>query len=134
MQALLEDPGTRLERNLKLLQGKYSARVLHQLFQGTRRFGELKRAIPGISAKTLSDRLRFYTQEGIVTRISYNVLPLRVEYHLTPKGEQLRSIMSQLQHLLDSAPDSADEAANGENTPTRPTLRLNGSLSSRVAG
>ena len=121
-----EDKHCYFERNLKLLQGKYAGPLLCNLFQGTRRFGELRRSIPGISAKTLADKLRFYTEQGIITRISYNERPLKVEYRLTEKGMRLKRVLDQ----LDSIDPQATIKASGSGLPKhlKGTLTLNSTV------
>lgn len=86
-----------LKRALSLLEGKYSVYILLQLVSGPKRYSELKKCIPGITPKTLSERLRFYVDQGIIVRHSYPVIPPRVEYTLTEKGQAFQSVLRQLQ-------------------------------------
>lgn len=60
---------------------------------GTRRFGELHKAIPGMALKVLSRQLKELEQDGIVRRQVFAEVPPRVEYSLTEKGESLSDIM-----------------------------------------
>ena len=72
---------------------KWTALVLHDLSEGPRRFSELERSCPGISPRTLSERLRGLEQEAILVRRSYAETPPRVEYELTEKGLALLPII-----------------------------------------
>ena len=88
-----------LRRALHLLEGKYSIHILKELLQGTRRFGDLRKNIPGIAPKTLSDRLKYFVTVGIISRYAHSVIPPKVEYQLTGKGEMLESVIKQLEGL-----------------------------------
>jgi DNA-binding HxlR family transcriptional regulator len=73
-----------------LLGRKAVLRVVRELNVHKKlRFGELQAELGGLSAKTLSDRLRELAGEGLVTRKVYNEIPPRVEYSLTVKGREL---------------------------------------------
>lgn len=86
-------PGT-VEPILEILDGKWTLLLLFELFNGTRRFGELRRKLQPISPKTLTDRLRLLEEKGIVTRTLYPGVPLHVEYELTECGQALQPIFA----------------------------------------
>lgn len=86
-------PGA-IEPILTILDGKWSLLLLRELFNGTKRFGELRRALHPISPKTLTDRLRMLEENGIVTRTLYPGVPLHVEYELTERGSHLQPIFA----------------------------------------
>ena len=73
----------------ELIASKWTPLIVHDLSEGPRRFMQLEHACPGISPRTLSERLRVLEQEGIVLRHSYPESPPRVEYELTPLGASL---------------------------------------------
>lgn len=77
----------------EIIGAKWTALLLHDLSEGPRRFSELERACPGISPRTLSERLRSMEHEGIVERRSYAEAPPRVEYELTVKGAALLPVI-----------------------------------------
>jgi DNA-binding HxlR family transcriptional regulator len=77
------------------LSPKWSVAVLAQLAQGTARFGELTRRI-GVSRRMLSATLRSLEADGIVERRVYADVPVRVEYDLSPKGEELCAALAPL--------------------------------------
>jgi DNA-binding HxlR family transcriptional regulator len=78
--------GCPIERAVSVLDGKWTLLILRELFLGTRRFGDLRRVLVGVSPKTLTDRLRELEAKGIVKRTIFPEIPPRVEYALTRKG------------------------------------------------
>jgi DNA-binding HxlR family transcriptional regulator len=76
-----------------IIGAKWTAVIVHDLSEGARRFSELERACPGISPRTLSERLRGLEEEELVVRRSYPETPPRVEYQLTDKGRGLLPII-----------------------------------------
>jgi DNA-binding HxlR family transcriptional regulator len=83
----------------EILGGKWTALLVHDLSEGPRRFSELERSCPGISPRTLSERLRTLELEGIVLRRSYAEAPPRVEYELTEKGAALLPIIREMRRF-----------------------------------
>lgn len=86
-------PGT-IEPILEILEGKWTLLLLRDLFNGSTRFGELRRSLHPISPKTLTDRLRMLEENGIVTRTIFSEVPLHVEYHLTERARGLQPIFA----------------------------------------
>ncbi|ATS18374.1 transcriptional regulator [Parathermosynechococcus lividus PCC 6715] len=82
-----------------LLGNKWSILLLRELFGGDRRTHELLAALPGVSTKTLTQRLRELEAHGLVERRVYAEVPPRVEYSLTPKGQQLQPVMAALHQV-----------------------------------
>ncbi len=76
-----------------LIGSKWTSLIVHDLSEGPRRFTQLEHACPGISPRTLSERLHMLEQEGIVLRQGYPEAPPRVEYELTDKGVALLPII-----------------------------------------
>lgn len=83
-------------KTLRVIGSKWTMLLLHHLFEGKKRFGELQRAMKGISPKTLSQRLQELEQEGIITKKVFAEVPLHVEYKLTTKGESLGEIFDKM--------------------------------------
>jgi DNA-binding HxlR family transcriptional regulator len=83
----------------EIIGAKWTALLVHDLSEGPRRFSELERACPGISPRTLSERLRSLEQEGVVIRHRYAETPPRVEYELTAKGTGLLPIIAEMRHF-----------------------------------
>lgn len=67
--------------------------ILSDLFSGTKRFGELRVSLTGISPKTLAERLRAMEQMRIVARKIYPEMPPRGEYSLATSGQTLKPII-----------------------------------------
>ena len=80
----------------KLLGDKWTLIVLRDLAEGPVRFTELGRSCEGISPSVLSARLRELEEQSIVSRTSYNEIPPRVEYELTPKGTDALQVVEAL--------------------------------------
>jgi DNA-binding HxlR family transcriptional regulator len=82
-----------VEATARIVGGRWKAAVLEQLFQGSKRFSELKRAIEGITQRTLSQQLRELQRTGIIERTVYADTPPRVVYSTTPLGKSLRPLL-----------------------------------------
>jgi DNA-binding HxlR family transcriptional regulator len=67
--------------------------IVWQLFQGTRRFSQLRRDIAGITQKMLTRQLRELEADGLVNRTVYREVPPRVEYSLTRRGSSLKPVI-----------------------------------------
>ena len=87
-----------VETTARIVGGRWKAAVLEQLFQSTKRFSELKRAIIGITQRTLSQQLRDLQSTGIVERTVYADTPPRVVYAITPLGKSLRPLLETMCH------------------------------------
>lgn len=82
-----------IEAALSIIGDKWSGRIIRELTVGARRFGALQDALPGISPRTLSQRLDHLEERAILIKKTYAESPPRVEYALTPKGEDLIPIL-----------------------------------------
>ena len=78
---------------VKIIGRKWTLLILRELLTGTRRFNELQRSLPGISPRTLSQRLQQMEADGIITRTAFAEVPPHVEYDLTTKGHTLSRII-----------------------------------------
>ncbi|MRG59273.1 transcriptional regulator [Agromyces sp. CFH 90414] len=79
-----------IDAALDVVSGKWKGLVLWELHEhGTRRFGELRRALPGVSEKMLTQHLRQMEEDGLVHREVHAEVPPRVEYSLTETGASL---------------------------------------------
>ncbi|GIX16337.1 MAG: hypothetical protein KatS3mg119_0523 [Rhodothalassiaceae bacterium] len=93
-------PACPMEGLLRLLSGPWTTYLLYVLQRdGPQRFLALKRAIPGISARLLTDRLRRLEEAGLVWRRVEPTRPPRVTYGLTDKGLELRSALVALEEV-----------------------------------
>ena len=91
-----ELPACPVETTLLLIGDKWKVLILRDLMDGTRRFGELRRSVGGISQKVLTEKLRELEADGILTRTAYAEIPPRVEYALTELGSSLRPVLDSL--------------------------------------
>lgn len=82
-----------VETTLTLISDRWKVLILRDLFTGTKRFGELKKSLSGISQKVLTANLRDMEQNGLLTRKAYPEVPPRVEYSLTELGRSLKPVL-----------------------------------------
>ena len=85
-----------VEATMDIIGGKWKAIILCHLRNQTLRTSELRRAIPQITQKMLTQQLRELEDDGIVNRKIYEQVPPKVEYSLTERGESLNSILHEL--------------------------------------
>ena len=82
-----------IEKALDVLGGKWTFLIIRDLFAGTKRFGELRQSLGGVSPKTLSARLRQLEKQNIIERRAFATIPPTVQYSLTEKGRSLKPII-----------------------------------------
>lgn len=85
-----------MRRAFALLSGKWKLEILWLLNQRLHRFGELRKAIPGITQHMLTAQLRELEADGLVSRTVFAEVPPRVEYAITPKARGLGPTMAAL--------------------------------------
>ncbi|WP_337263055.1 MULTISPECIES: winged helix-turn-helix transcriptional regulator [unclassified Serratia (in: enterobacteria)] len=100
-----EFPSCGVARFLILLDGPWATLIIRELLHGPRRFTELRKALPGISAHTLTHRLRQFENHGLLTRSAFAETPPRVVYDLTPFGQSLREVLEAMQRWGDALPE-----------------------------
>ena len=81
-----------IEENVKIFGGKWKASILFHLSEGQCRFNELRRRIPAITQRMLTQQLRELERDGLVIREQFNEIPPRVEYSLSKIGHSLEPI------------------------------------------
>lgn len=86
---------------LKLLAGRWKCEIMLLLADRTRRFGELRREIPGITQHMLATQLRALEASGLIDRIAHPEIPPRVEYRLTSAGQALQPIFDEIERWCD---------------------------------
>jgi len=101
-----------VEATMDIIGGKWKSIILCHLRQDTLRTGELRRAIPQITQKMLTQQLRELENDGIVNRKIYEQVPPKVEYSLTDRGNSLNAILHQL--CLWGESNIAERKSNGE--------------------
>lgn len=96
---------------VKVIGSKWKLMIMRELLDGTKRYNELRKGIPQISQKVLTENLKSMENDGIVTRTAYAEIPPRVEYSLTDLGVCMRPIMEEMaswgksyqQHICEKA-------------------------------
>jgi DNA-binding HxlR family transcriptional regulator len=103
---------------LSVIGGKWKPVITRYLMLGTKRFGELRKAMPDATQKMLTQQLRELERDGIVARKVYHQVPPKVEYSLTAYGDSLRPVLRELCKW-----GEAHMARSGERGPNAPTPR-----------
>lgn len=93
------------------VMSRWGVLVLSELSDGTRRWGELRRGVTGISEKMLATTLRTLTADGLVLRTSLPTVPPHVEYRLTDRG---RDLMGRMLPLLEWISTNANEIVGAD--------------------
>ena len=91
-----ELPPCPVATTLMLIGNKWKIFIIQQLMDRPLRFSELRRAIPGISEKVLTDNLRAMEKDGIITRTVFPEVPPRTEYALSELGNTMRPIIESM--------------------------------------
>ena len=82
-----------VEATITLIGGKYKSLILWKLVDGTLRFSQLRKEVPGATPKMLTQQLRELESDGLVSRKVYPVVPPKVEYSLTDFGQSIRPVL-----------------------------------------
>lgn len=82
-----------VEITLALMGDKWKVLIIRDLLEGTKRFGELRKSLTGISQKVLTQQLRTMEGNGLVNREVFAEVPPRVEYSLTELGRSMQPIL-----------------------------------------
>ena len=90
----LKYPGSSIV--IALLADKWTIPVIHALARGTKRTGELKKHLDGVSQKMLTQTLRMLEEHSLIERKVYPVVPPRVEYSLTSMGRSINGPLEEL--------------------------------------
>ena len=110
---------------LQLIGGKYKALLLWHLSGKILRFNELRRLVPEATPKMLTQQLRELEGDGLIARKVYAVVPPKVEYSLTPRGESLFPILQAM--YLDKV-NSCRTQVNKSATRTSSRVRIPGGV------
>ncbi|MDH6561327.1 winged helix-turn-helix transcriptional regulator [Bacillus sp. TBS-096] len=85
-----------VEATLEVIGGKWKCVILCHLTHGKKRTSELKRLMPNITQKMLTQQLRELESDGVINRIVYEQVPPKVEYELSEYGQSLERILNAL--------------------------------------
>ena len=89
-------PGCPVEATLSLIDGKWKGVVLFHLLEGTLRFNQLRRKLPSVTQRMLTNQLRELEGDGLIARRVYPEVPPKVEYSLTELGRSLEPVIQAL--------------------------------------
>lgn len=107
-------------RAVELIGRRWTGAIIFVLLKGRQRYTDLRSAIPEITDRMLSERLKELEQEGIVERHVIPHTPVRVEYALTPQGEALARPIDALMAWAHEWTSAADDQGGGaQQDPTR---------------
>ncbi|OWK24713.1 HxlR family transcriptional regulator [Rhizobium yanglingense] len=85
-----------VEAALDIIGGKWKAILLFHILDGTKRFNELGRLLPGLTQRMLTTQLRELEADGVITRTIYPQVPPKVEYSITSFGRTLEPLLREL--------------------------------------
>jgi len=87
---------TRFHKAIELIGSRWTGAILQTLLQGRSRYASVKAAVPEITDRMLSERLRSLEAEGLLLRTVVPESPVRVEYELTRKGRELQNALREI--------------------------------------
>lgn len=113
-------PGCAVEAALSLIDGKWKGVVLYHLLEGTHRFNEIRRRIPNVTQRMLTNQLRELEADGLILRTVYPEVPPKVEYSLTARGRSLEPVIAALKAWADAHVDLAAPPRTGTERSSQP--------------
>ena|ERR1700688_990503 len=122
---------SRFHRAIELIGSRWTGAIVQTLLQGRTRYAAIKGAIPDLTDRMLSERLRSLEGEGLVVRSVIPDTPVRVEYELTEKGLELQNALREISSWAerwiplesDAHDESADKSNPGKHRPARHTRK-----------
>jgi DNA-binding HxlR family transcriptional regulator len=108
---------SRFHKAVELIGGRWTGAVIQVLLRGPTRYAAIRSAIPDISDRMLSDRLRILEAEGVVERTVVPETPVRVEYQLTQKGRSLEAALGAIGSWAEKWIDPARAPDRAESSP-----------------
>ena len=103
-------PGCAVEATLGLIDGKWKGVVLFHLLHGTLRFNEIRRRVPTVTQRMLTNQLRELEADGFISRVVFAEVPPKVEYSLTARGRSLEPVIAALKDWGDTHVDAVRPA------------------------
>ena len=100
-----------MSRAIHLIGDPWILLIVINLLRGSLRFNELLEAMGRVSSKTLSQRLKFLEELGMVERRAFYEIPPRVEYHLTEKGHDLVGVIGAIEQFAQKHLSNVDESS-----------------------
>lgn len=119
---------SRFHRAVELIGGRWTGAIIRTLLPGKTRYAQIKAAVPDITDRMLSERLRSLEAEGLVTRTVIPESPIRVEYELTEKGRSLEPALDEIgtwaeRWIPDASAATAEKPAPPPPAERRPLRR-----------
>ncbi|MBW4441361.1 MAG: helix-turn-helix transcriptional regulator [Plectolyngbya sp. WJT66-NPBG17] len=111
------NPGCSVEATISLIDGKWKCVILFHLLDGTLRFNEIRRQVPDVTQRMLTNQLREMEADGLIVRKVYPQVPPKVEYSLSPLGRSMEPVLLALKLWGDTninlfaQPNSSDAIA-----------------------
>lgn len=96
MTDINESWGDPLELVWKIIGGKWKVQIISSLLEGKKRFNEIRKNMPQVTQKMLTNALRDLEKDGVIERKVYPEVPARVEYRLTEMGKSLEVIVNNM--------------------------------------
>ena len=93
---MIKLPACPVEMTLQIMGTRWKILIIRDLLDGTKRFGELKKSLTGITQKVLTSNLRSLEENDIITREVFATVPLKVEYSLTELGGSLSLVLNSM--------------------------------------
>ena len=96
---------THVTRVIRMIQGRWKLPILFRLYADpSLRTLQLKRDLPGVTQKVLTEQLRGLADDGLIERVDFGEMPLRVEYQLSETGRQLLPVLIAARRFSESHP------------------------------
>ncbi len=119
---------SRFHRAIELIGSRWTGAILQTLLQGKTRYASIKAAVPDITDRMLSERLRSLEAEGLVLRAVIPETPVKVEYELTKKGRELqdalREIANWAERWIPLEGQTRDTSQQQRRHPVRPAPKV----------
>lgn len=106
---------------MELIGRRWTGAILRALLSGANRFSDITAAVPGLSDRLLSERLKELEAEGIVVRTVTPSTPVKIAYDLTPKGRALNDVIVAVSHWAEEWAGLANDSACAEQRVLEPT-------------
>jgi len=90
-----------VELTLDTIGGKWKVLIIWQLLHGMKRYGELRKLLPKVTHKMLTQQLRELEEDKIIERKVYAVVPPKVEYSLAKRGHELAPVLDTMAQWAD---------------------------------
>lgn len=114
-----------VEAALDIVGGKWKAMLIFHVLDGTKRFGEFGRLLPGLTQRMLTTQLRELEADGVILRTVYAQVPPKVEYSITEFGRTLEPLLRELAAWAEGHVKPRLEAGDGGCPPATVSARAN---------